>query len=319
MTEQDIKRTYPRDVFLHLLSTITLYWSVVSALNLLFTYVDIWVKDPLERFPQTAAAVNWPLATLIILFPVYLWTVWFINRDLARNPEKNEFRVRRWLSYLTLFLSAALIIGDLVALIYGFLNGDLTMRFIWKVFAVFVIGAAVFAYYYFDIRRRPEETGRLRYWRWGAAVAALVIVVIGISLVGSPFRQREIKFDAQKLNDLQGIQAQVVSYWQNKDKLPASLTDLRDSISGYVPPKDPQTDTDYEYRATGALSFELCASFNYPSDQEKNIAPQSMYYPYPGGQNQTWDHGQGHSCFERTIDPQLYQLNKATPKPAIPL
>ncbi len=313
MTEQDIRKTYPRDVLLHLLSAVTLYWSVWAGLDLLFAYINIWVKDPLERFPQAADAINWPLATLIILFPVYLWTVWFINRDLARNPEKNEFRVRRWLLYLNLFLAALLVIGDMVALIYGFLNGDLTARFLWKILAVAAVGSAVFAYYYFDLRRRPEETGRLKWWRWGAALALAVVAVTGIALAGSPFRQRLAKFDAQKVADLQSIQAQVVSYWSAKDRLPAGLADLTDTISGFKAPDDPQLDKPYEYRVTGVLSFELCADFNLDSADTSKAMP--VYYgPLETGDS-NWEHPAGRYCFSRTIDPDLYRDNFPQPKP----
>ncbi len=307
MTEQDIRKTYPRDVLLHLLSAITLYWSVWSGLDLLFTYINIWVKDPLERVAQAANAINWPLATLIILFPVYLWTVWFINRDLARNPEKNEFRIRRWLLYLNLFLAALLVIGDLIALIYGFLNGDLTARFLWKILAVAVVGSAVFAYYYFDLRRRPEDTGRLKWWRYGAAGGVLVVVILGIFLAGSPFRQRLAKFDDQKIADLQAIQNQIVSYWSAKDRLPANLDDLTDSISGFKAPQDPQTGQSYEYRPIGALAFELCAQFNLDSESTPGAA-QQLYYG-PAGIESNWQHPAGRSCFSRTIDPQLYKNN----------
>ena len=29
-------------------------------------------------------------------------------------------------------------------------------------------------------------------------------------------------------------------------------------------------------------------------------------YPYPGGVNQSWDHGVGRTCFTRTIDTEMY-------------
>ena len=300
------ERTYPRDVFLHILSTITLYWSVASVLQLLFAYVNIWVKDPLEMYVQSANAVNWPLATLIILFPVYLWSVWFINRDLARHPEKNELRIRRWLLYLNVFLAAALLIGGMIALIYAFLSGGVTARFVWKVLAVFAVGAAVFAYYFFDLRREPGETSKLRFWRWGAAGAMLVVVIIGIFLAGSPFRQRLLRFDERKISDLQSIQWQIVSFWQNKERLPAGLGELEDPISGFIPPRDPQNGANYDYRTTGNLSFELCAEFNLASEETGITVPRAPVYTEYGKSDETWKHGDGRQCFSRTIDPELY-------------
>lgn len=303
-------KNYPRDVLLHILSVITLYWSVGNILALLFAYVNVWVPDPLETYTRAAEAINWPLATLVVLFPVYLWSVRFLNRDIARHPEKNEYKVRRWLLYLNVFLAAALLIGDMVALIYGFLSGGLSARFLLKILSVFAVGAAVFAYYLFDLRREPSDTARLRYWMWGAAVAVIAVVAAGLFLAGSPFRQRLLRFDERKVSDLQSIQWQIVRFWQDKKRLPANLEELRDSISGFVAPRDPQSGEGYGYRATGNLSFELCAEFNLPSEDSSSIARENLVYPvlYPdyavGDEN--WKHGRGRECFLRTIDPERY-------------
>ncbi len=278
-------------------------------LALLFAYVNVWVPDPLEQYARAAGAINWPLAMLVILFPVYLWSVWFLNRDLARNPEKNEYKVRRWLLYLNVFLAAALLIGDMVALIYGFLSGGLSARFLLKVFSVFAVGAAVFAYYLFDLRRGPADTSRLRFWRWGAALAVLAVVIAGVYLAGSPFRQRLLRFDERKVSDLQSVQWQIVSFWQNKERLPAALTELKDPISGFVAPRDPQSGAEYEYRKTGDLSFELCAEFNLPSENVNGAVLREPVYPDYGVVGENWKHGGGKECFPRAIDPERYRPN----------
>lgn len=305
-------KNYPRDVLLHLLSVITLYWSAGSALALLFAYVNVWVPDPLEAYTRAAGEVNWPLAMLIILFPVYLWSVWFINRDLARHPEKNEYKVRRWLLYLNVFLAAALLIGDMIALIYGFLSGGLSVRFLFKILAVFAVGAAVFAYYLFDLRRQPGDTSKLRFWLWGAAAAVLALAVAGFFVAGSPFRQRLLRFDERKISDLQSIQWQIVSFWQSKERLPGGLNELKDPISGFVVPRDPQSKSDYEYRRTGDLSFELCAEFNLPAEGADAAVSGALVYPDYGAGGENWKHGGGRQCFSRTIDPERYRLAPKT-------
>ncbi|MFH1769172.1 MAG: hypothetical protein ABH833_00710, partial [Parcubacteria group bacterium] len=33
----------------------------------------------------------------------------------------------------------------------------------------------------------------------------------------------------------------------------------------------------------------------------------AISYPYPGGMNDSWDHEEGRTCFERTIDPEVYR------------
>ncbi len=320
ISDKIIVKSSPRDVFMHLFATIALYFSAWSVINLLIQYISAVFPDPLNHYFEPGSSTRWSMALLIIIFPAYLWVSRFLHRDLVANPEKSDLRVRRWLLYLTLFLAALLIIGDLVALIYNFLEGELTMRFFLKVLSALAVGAAVFWYYLYDLRARPGPLAphALLFVR-GAVAAIAAIIIAGFFVAGSPFKQRLARFDAQKIGDLQNIQWQVVNYWQRKEKLPATLEELRDDISGYAAPRDPQSAAVYEYRTTGSLaedrSFELCAEFNLASQESKEKNFYARPYPVAEGLNESWEHGAGRACFSRTIDPDLYPPQKAVPLP----
>ncbi|RJP45846.1 hypothetical protein C4587_00175, partial [Candidatus Parcubacteria bacterium] len=139
-------------------------------------------------------------------------------------------------------------------------------------------------------------------------------VVGGFAAAGSPFKQRLVRFDEQKVWDLQSIQGQVVNHWQKKQALPPDLEALRDDISGFVPPKDSQSEAAYEYRALGALSFELCANFNLSSEEQAGVG--RLLVPPKGFE--AWEHPQGRHCFKRTIDPDLYDIDKSDRIPVVP-
>ena len=50
--------------------------------------------------------------------------------DRARGdarPDEAHSKVRRWLTYLTLFASACALIGDVTTLVYNALGGELTI------------------------------------------------------------------------------------------------------------------------------------------------------------------------------------------------
>ncbi len=310
--DNQIKKSSPWDVFMYLLATITLYFSVYSVINLLFEYINVRFPDALNPYYNGGASIRWSLALLVIIFPVYFWVSRVLYKDVARDSGKREIRVRKWLLYLTLFLAALLIIGDLVALIYNFLQGEITMRFLFKVLSVLVVAAGVFGYYLYDLRREPGIfSSKAKIFVWSIVAAVAVVVVTGFFVAGSPFKQRLVRFDNQRVSDLQTIQSQIVYYWQQKNQLPNVLDDLRDSISGFVPPQDPQSGAAYRYNVTGKLSFELCAEFNLPSAAGR-IGPSAPTkamppapYGYPGA-SETWDHSAGSQCFSRSIDPQLY-------------
>ena len=97
------------------------------------------------------------MATLIIVFPVYILMTWYLNRAYQRTPELVNLRTRKWLVYLTIFLAAVIILGDLVTLIFNFLSGELTTRFVLKGLAVLLVMAAIFAYYLWEVRKYKTD------------------------------------------------------------------------------------------------------------------------------------------------------------------
>ena len=135
----------PKDVFMHLLSIVTLYVSVVSFIALLFQYVNVLFPDQLNFYYTSALnTIRQSTASLVVVFPVYILVSWLLGRDFAREPGKREIKIRKWLLYLTLFIATITIIVDLVTLVYNFLSGELTVRFLLKVMAVLIVAAAVF-------------------------------------------------------------------------------------------------------------------------------------------------------------------------------
>ena len=98
------------------------------------------------------------MASLVIAFPVFLFVARYLGKELVRSPVKRLSAVRRWLTYLTLFLAAAVLVGDLITLVYNLLGGELSLRFVLKVLVVAVIAGAVFGYYLMDLRREEEPS-----------------------------------------------------------------------------------------------------------------------------------------------------------------
>lgn len=307
---QTIQKSTPRDFFMYLLNIGTLYFVVAGILILFFQYINVAFPDKLNPYYDAGDPIRWALALVIIIFPVFFWVSRVLMNDLAVNPAKGEFRIRRWLLYFTLFVAAVAIIGDLVMLLFNFFQGDLTARFLLKVLAVLMVAAAVFGYYLYDLRRGPGEfSPKAKFFVWAVIAVIFLSVVYGFYTAGSPFKQRLIRFDKQRVSDLDMIQRQIVSFWLQKERIPNILDELIDNISGFVPPKDPDSVESYTYKKTGNLSFELCAKFNLESKgapgMEYNVLAPVGVYNAPGQDN--WAHPAGDFCFSRSIDPELYR------------
>jgi hypothetical protein len=304
-------KSSPKDAFMHLLAIGLLYVSVVTFISLLHQYINFIFPDLLNYYYYTGVlnTILWSTSALIVVFPTYLVLSWLLNRDIAREPEKKELRIRRWLIYFTLFISAITIIIDLVSLIYNFLSGELTIRFLLKVLAILLVAAAVFGFYIWDLRRKDlAKSGKTKAIAWATSAVVLISIVGGFFITGTPAHQRQVRLDEKRINDLQVIQNEIVNYWTQKAELPKSLDDLENSITGFIPPTDPETNASYEYTVVDQYIFELCAVFKTSTTlaiQSKGpLEPVAPYYdPY----QQNWSHDKGRVCFTRKIDPELYK------------
>ncbi len=301
----------PKDVFSHLLAIIALYIGVVSVIALLFQYINALFPDHLDIYYYDPAVdiIRRSSAALIVVWPVHILMSWIIGKDLRKDEKKRGRGIRKWLTYLTLFAASLTIIVDLITLLYNFLGGELTMRFALKVLSVLVVAGAVFGYYLWDIRREGDKDSTVpKQATYAISLILILCIVGGFFIIGSPKELRAKKFDEQRTQNLQLIQSEVINYWTQKEDLPAKLDDLKDSISGFTPPQDPETGEQYEYEPLSPLSFNLCAVFktNSPSVQngrQKFPTPTDRFYdPY----RQNWSHSTGRVCFTRSIDPELY-------------
>lgn len=314
ITSEEKIKVSPKDFFLWAGAMVAFYASVIAFINLVFQYIDYLFPDPLNYYQidPYQSGISVFMATIIVAFPIFLVLMRIIRRAIATDPTRQEIWVRRWALVLTLFVAGAAIAGTFIILLTTFLSGEeLTARFLLKILTALLVAVAGFAHFFADIKGYwkiyPNHARNL-----GFAVMAIIAATIisGFFIVGTPRQARLARFDAQRVTDLQSIQWQIVNYWQKKQKLPKALSDLADPISGFFAPKDPQTKGEYEYKETAPLSFQLCAVFNAESRKTMNGYRQAypvMPLAVKGERSDNWQHRAGRVCFDRTIDPEIYQ------------
>lgn len=307
----DKPHTTPKDFFLWAGAIIAFYWSIIAFIFLLFSYIDYTFPNALTYYPVDPyqSGISFQMASIIILFPVYLALMRVIRGDIARDPSRGEIWVRRWAIIFTLFVAGLAIAGDLVTLLTTFLNGEeLTTSFLLKILVIFLVAAGVFMHFIADLRGYwMAFPMRKRYVSIGVAGILAAAIVSGFFIVGTPAQARLARFDAQKVNDLQNIQSQVVSYYQAKRALPANIEDLNNPLMYGPVPNDPQTQAAYGYEATGSLTFKICADFNSQSRGTQSSVAGDMVPRLAGIKGvDNWQHPTGNYCFERTIDPSFY-------------
>jgi hypothetical protein len=149
-----------REAFFYLLLFATLYLSAWHVGSLLFNLIERAFPDPADSayaIVRLGSSMRWSIASVVIAFPVFVFVSRHLALELARRPAKRLSAVRRWLTYVTLFIAATVLIGDMIALVYNLLGGELSARFLLKVLVVAVIAGTVFGWYLHDLRREERE------------------------------------------------------------------------------------------------------------------------------------------------------------------
>ena len=148
-----------RETFLYLVMFSTLYFASFNFGDLLFGFIDKIFPDPASHDYYHGSlwdGMRWNISSLIIAFPVFLFMVRFIGCEIEKNPVKRYSPVRRWLTYITLFIASAIMIGDMTELVYNVLGGESSLRFYLKVLVAAVIAGTIFGYYLWDLRKEEK-------------------------------------------------------------------------------------------------------------------------------------------------------------------
>lgn len=113
-----------------------------------FELIDRWLPDPgTDVSIYGLWNIRWSIATLVVTLPVFLVLNLRMSRDVQREPSKRRSALRKWFGYITLFLAAVALAGDLIATIFSLLNGALTARVAARAALVAVTAGLIFVYF----------------------------------------------------------------------------------------------------------------------------------------------------------------------------
>ena len=146
------------EVFLYLIMFTALYDSAFSLGAILFHLIDRAFPDLYMPYSWSDLGlyIRWHVASLLVMFPLFVYTFRLAARQIAENPSRRGSKPRKWLIYLTLFSAALALTCDVTTLVYNLLGGEITLRFIMKVLTVAVIGGGIFTFFLHDVRQ--DET-----------------------------------------------------------------------------------------------------------------------------------------------------------------
>ena len=296
---------------LQLGSLASLYLSLAFLLVLTFGYINLRFPDATDglwHLESAASSIRLGFAMVVVFFPTYLALTRMVNKNRRASNDSSHHGLTKWLIYLSLLVGGFVLLGDMVAVIIWFLEGELTTRFLLKALAVAVVIGAAFFYYIKDAQgywlKREKQS-----LTFAAAACVLIVAVLvsALAYIPNPAKVRAMTLDNQMVGDLQNIYWQIQDYYQMNKALP---TDLKTLFGEFDLPTAPDDREDYTYTIIDQEEsrYQLCATFAYDhNDVSSNYRPMDgmMESNWRGKYN--WDYKAGEWCFDRTIDKEFRQ------------
>lgn len=149
-----------RDIFIYAVLFTALTYTAIYLIGLVHAILDLRMPDPADApYVELSATgrMRWAIATLLVAAPVYLWMSRYVHQRVEQDTRARRSPVRKYLTYIALFVSALTFLGDATFLIYEFLQGTATLRFMLKAATVGVVTMAIFVFYLRDVEYLKGE------------------------------------------------------------------------------------------------------------------------------------------------------------------
>lgn len=284
--------------FFYMLSLIAMVFVAIAAGTIIFQIINKLVPDIADIYSSffQEEAMRFGISALIIASPIYYITSRQIYKSLFNGSLHQDSGVRKWLTYLIILVAICVMIGWLIAILNGFLGGELTTKFILKALTAIVISGIVFSFYFYDIRRNDilnKVDQVIRVYFFGSLAIIIFVLVIAFINVGSPTQAREKKIDQSIINDFYQIQGGLNTYYNSFKKLPVDLATLQKEYP-YITSdvlQNPQDKQAYVYNVTGENDFELCTTF-----LASNRNGEQQY------RDNNWLHDAGYQCIKQKVE-----------------
>jgi hypothetical protein len=281
--------------FLYLLSLVSLVFVSTSVGMVIFQIINKFIEDPIHTEAFDQGVLKFAVAALIIAGPIYFLAARHINSNLEAGRLSLQSAIRRWLTYLILFIVSVVMIGWLIGMISSYMNGDLTLKFGLKALSSLAIAGIIAGYYWYDIRREKAvaKDKTVMWYGYASAALAVITLIVAIIYAGSPREARDRRADELLLGRFDVIDGAINSYYMENGKMPANLDTLvkEKRISDEKQLTDPVSGEKIAYKPGKDKLYELCATFRR-GNKEEDI---NRYY------TSRWPHDAGNQCLTQRL------------------
>lgn len=283
--------------FFYLLSLVALIFMALSTGMIIFQIINKYIVDLIRQYSGDYSdnQMKFAISALIISTPIFYVTLKQIMKSLYSGELGQDSQIRKWLSYLVLLVTSVVMIGWMIGIINGFLGGELTLKFILKAITAIGISAAVFSFYYYDIKRKEVEGKKdqiIKLYFFNSLVFVLAVFVFSLFIVESPAETRNKKLDERIISNFYQIDSEINRYFSEKGSLPQSFDELKNEYAYLMESTftDPETGKRFDYLIVDGEKYKLCATF-----RSSNIVDNSNF------DSGRWPHEAGYQCLEQKV------------------
>lgn len=248
-------------------------------INFYFPDTNLDFYDPMYHLQ----GIKMGIAFLVVSSPLFFVISVIIYKSIQQKKLSVESNLRKWLIYIALFFTTIVAVIDLIVVLFGFLDGEITARFLLKAFVIFSLSGAIFFYFFQQSqiaeKKRPFQNQKI----WAIIFWCFVLIpfVWSLFFLESPQKTGERKADHHFAFSLDSLTHEISEYYREEERLPKTLEDAY----RYNYREQEDIEREVGYVIIGEKSFELCAEFLIDTSSYRN-----SFTPYH-------IHTKGKNCF----------------------
>jgi hypothetical protein len=146
------------DAFQHTLMFISMGIYAVSMNFTLHTYVDVFSQDISEiknlvyNYSVSSTFLKPLLAAIIVSYPIFAFMFIKIKKQTLKDPSVKYLRSRKRLIYSTLVVTFAVMLGNIIKIVYYFIEGNVSLNFVLHFLVPVIICGLIFKHYLTEVR-----------------------------------------------------------------------------------------------------------------------------------------------------------------------
>ena len=213
--------------FYYMLSLVTLFIISISFGSIVFELINKFFPDITKTVYYNSSPLKSAISGILIATPIFYLVMSKIYYNLKIGELKKDSEVRRWLTYFILFISSVVVIGSLIGILNNFLDGALTINFIFKALTVLFIASLIFGFYFYDIKRQDFAANKVNKIFFCFLSNNYLWFYIIPFIIESPTEARNRKLDERIMQDFNDIKYAIDDYYNKNERMPNVLEELQ--------------------------------------------------------------------------------------------